>query len=107
MPVAVKAEFVRRLLDAGLPLVEATSFVPPPSLGVLSWPTPAELLAELTAVLGEPHAPAAGAGAQRARSRRALAIGQQHVAVFASATETFAQRNLNSTYADHFAMFAL
>ena len=29
VPLEVKAEFVRRLLDAGLPVVEATSFVHP------------------------------------------------------------------------------
>jgi len=36
---------------------------------------------------------------------RALAAGVRHVAIFASATETFAAKNLNSTLDDQFAMF--
>ncbi len=36
---------------------------------------------------------------------RALAAGVQQVAVFASATETFARRNLNSSLEGQFAMF--
>jgi hydroxymethylglutaryl-CoA lyase len=36
---------------------------------------------------------------------RALAAGVSHIAIFASATETFAQKNLNSTLADQFTMF--
>ena len=38
VPVEVKEEFVRRLQSAGLPIVEATSFVHP--RWVPSWPTP-------------------------------------------------------------------
>jgi hydroxymethylglutaryl-CoA lyase len=90
VPTATKAEFVRRLLDAGLATVETTSFVPAawiPQLG------DAEQLLEL---LGD-----AGRGRDRPvlvpNERgldRALATGVQAVAVFGSATETFAQRNL-------------
>jgi hydroxymethylglutaryl-CoA lyase len=36
---------------------------------------------------------------------RALALGARHVAIFGSATETFAQRNLNRSLEDQFAMF--
>lgn len=36
---------------------------------------------------------------------RALEAGVDHIAIFASATETFAQRNLNSTFDDQFGMF--
>jgi hydroxymethylglutaryl-CoA lyase len=36
---------------------------------------------------------------------RALAAGVRHIAIFASATETFANRNLNRTLDDQFAMF--
>jgi hydroxymethylglutaryl-CoA lyase len=38
VPLEVKAEFVQRLVAAGLPVVEATSFVHPE--WVPSWPTP-------------------------------------------------------------------
>lgn len=104
VPVAVKAEFVTRLLDAGLPVVEATSFVHPRWVPQLA--DAAELLAELTAVLGERTRQLPVLVPNKRGLDRALALGQRHVAVFASATETFAQRNLNSTYAEQFAMFA-
>ena len=37
---------------------------------------------------------------------RALALGCRHVAIFGSATESFARRNLNSGLEEQFAMFA-
>jgi hydroxymethylglutaryl-CoA lyase len=37
---------------------------------------------------------------------RALEAGVEHIAIFASATETFAKRNLNRTLDEQFAMFA-
>ena len=45
VPVAVKAEFVRRLVAAGLPIVEATSFVHPRWVPQLA--DAAELMTEL------------------------------------------------------------
>ena len=36
---------------------------------------------------------------------RALELGLRHVAIFGSATETFAQRNLNRSLDEQFAMF--
>ena len=36
---------------------------------------------------------------------RALELGCRHVAIFGSATETFAQRNLNRSLDEQFAMF--
>ena len=47
VPVDVKAEFVRRLVAAGLPIVEATSFVHP------TWVPQLADAAELMADLGE------------------------------------------------------
>lgn len=98
----VKAEFVRRLLAAGLTTVELTSFVPQrwvPQLG------DAEALLDL---LGED-----GLGQQRPvlvpNERgldRALEQGVTSVAIFGSATETFAQRNLNRSVAESVEMFA-
>ena len=75
VPVAVKAEFVRRLVAAGLPIVEATSFVHP------KW-VPNERGLD-----------------------RALELGLRHVAIFGSATETFAGKNLNRTFDEQFTMF--
>ncbi len=103
VPVEVKAEFVERLVGAGLKIVEATSFVHPRWVPQLA---DAEELLGLIA-----RGPAAGAVPMPVlvpNDRgldRALALGVDHVAVFGSATETFAQRNLNRSYEEQFAMF--
>src|SRR5688572_33042615 len=36
---------------------------------------------------------------------RALELGMKHIAIFGSATETFAQKNLNRSLDEQFAMF--
>jgi len=98
--VEVKAEFVRRLLAAGLTTVELTSFVP------AAWVPQLADAEELLALLGElpgrhPVLVPTAKGLDRA-----LACGVREVAVFASATETFAQKNLNRTVAASLDMFA-
>lgn len=104
VPLAVKAEFVTRLLDAGLPVVEATSFVHPRWVPQLA--DAAELMTELGALLGERARDLPVLVPNDRGLDRALALGQRHVAVFGSATETFAQRNLNCGFEEQFAMFA-
>jgi hydroxymethylglutaryl-CoA lyase len=103
VPVGVKAEFIRRLVTAGLPAVELTSFVPP------SWIPQLADASELMALLRDDLA----ASPRRypvlvPNSRgldRALEAGATEIAVFASATETFARRNLNRTVAESLDMF--
>jgi|SRR5690606_34848199 len=102
VPVEVKAEFVRRLVAAGLGTIELTSFVPAkwvPQLG------DAEELLELLGPVA--------AGQQRPvlvpNERgldRALERGVRAVAVFGSATETFARKNLNRSVEESLEMFA-
>jgi len=98
----VKVEFIRRLLAAGLPVVETTSFVP------ATWVPQLADAAEVLAALG-----AEGLGRDRPvlvpNERgldRALGSGVEAIAVFASATEAFAQRNLNRTVDESITMFA-
>ncbi|MEX0658096.1 MAG: hydroxymethylglutaryl-CoA lyase [Egibacteraceae bacterium] len=101
VPTAVKLELIGRLADAGLSVIEATSFVPP------RW---VPQLADADAVVaGLPE----GAGARfpvlvpnDRGLDRALAAGAHDVAIFGSATETFAQRNLNRSVEESIAMFA-
>ncbi|MEZ0577342.1 hydroxymethylglutaryl-CoA lyase [Nocardioides sp. MH1] len=103
VPTEVKAAFVRRLLDAGLPIVEATSFVHPKWVPQLA--DAAELMTGLVADLGD-RARALPVLVPNERGLdRALALGLRHVAVFASATETFAAKNLNRTLTTQFEMF--
>jgi hydroxymethylglutaryl-CoA lyase len=102
VPSAVKAELVRRLLAAGLTTVETTSFVRPdrvPQLAdaeeVLDLVGPAPVGVRLPVLV--PNA----RGLDRALER-----GVREIAVFASATESFAQANLGRSVAESMAMFA-
>jgi isopropylmalate/homocitrate/citramalate synthase len=96
LPVEVKAEFVARLVDAGHTIIETTSFVHP------KWvPQLADAEALLTAIR-----PAAGVRypvlvPNERGLDRALDLGVRDIAVFGSATETFARRNLNRTVDFH------
>ncbi|MBD0420654.1 hydroxymethylglutaryl-CoA lyase [Streptomyces sp. NPDC052309] len=99
VPTEVKAEFVRRLAGAGLTTVEATSFVHPRWVPQLA---DAEQLFPM--VSGLPVALPVLVPNERGLDR-ALALGARRVAVFASATESFAKANLNRTVDEALAMF--
>ena len=102
VPVEVKAEFIRRLVAAGLDTVETTSFVSP------EWVPQLADSAALLGLLDE-----VGRGRNRpvlVPNERgldeALAQGAQAIAVFGSATETFARKNLNRSLEESIVMFA-
>ncbi|EWT00702.1 hydroxymethylglutaryl-CoA lyase [Intrasporangium oryzae NRRL B-24470] len=101
VPAATKVEFVRRLEAAGLGTIETTSFVP----------------AKWVPQMGDAEEVLAGLGADGVGRRRpalvpnergldrAEELGLQAIAVFGSATETFARKNLNRSVAEQYAMF--
>jgi hydroxymethylglutaryl-CoA lyase len=102
VPTAVKAQFVRRLVAAGLGTVETTSFVPS------AWVPQLADAEELLGQLGDD-----GLGPRRPvlvpnekGLDRALALGVSAIAIFGSATETFARKNLNRSVESSVAMFA-
>jgi len=99
VPTDVKAEFVQRLLAAGLPIVEATSFVHP------RWVPQLADAAELMELLGEAGRDCPVLVPNERGLDRALELGARHIAIFGSATETFAQKNLNRSLDEQFAMF--
>ena len=99
VPLAAKAEFIQRLLAAGLPVVEATSFVHP------KWVPQLADAAELMQLLGETGRGLPVLVPNERGLDRALELGCEHIAIFGSATETFAQRNLNRSLDEQFAMF--
>ncbi|MEF3113181.1 hydroxymethylglutaryl-CoA lyase [Streptomyces chrestomyceticus] len=99
VPTEVKAEFVRRLVDAGLTTVEATSFVHPKWVPQLA---DAEQLYPMLAGL-DAHLPVLVPNDRGLD--RALALGARRIAVFGSATESFAKANLNRTVEESLAMF--
>ncbi|MFF0479805.1 hydroxymethylglutaryl-CoA lyase [Streptomyces sp. NPDC004435] len=99
VPTEVKAEFIRRLAAAGLSTVEATSFVHP------RWvPQLADAEALFPLVRDVPVRLPVLVPNERGLDR-ALALGAREVAVFASATESFAKANLNRTVDEALAMF--
>ncbi|MGA5323714.1 hydroxymethylglutaryl-CoA lyase [Streptomyces seoulensis] len=99
VPTEVKAEFIRRLRTAGLTTIEATSFVHPKWVPQLAdaeqlFPQISDVDAELPVLVPN----------QRGLDR-ALALGARRIAVFASATESFAKANLNRTVDESLAVF--
>jgi hydroxymethylglutaryl-CoA lyase len=99
VPVEVKVEFVRRLLAAGLSPVEATSFVHP------RWVPQLADAAEVMEALGDAGRDLPVLVPNERGLDRALELGLRHVAIFGSATETFASKNLNRSLDEQFAMF--
>jgi len=95
-----KLEFLDRLASSGLPVVEATSFVHPKWIPQLA--DAEDLLAKLTAHAGVKYPVLVP---NERGLDRALAAGVRSIAIFASATETFARRNLNRSFDEQFAMF--
>jgi hydroxymethylglutaryl-CoA lyase len=101
VPATTKVEFIRRLEAAGLGTIETTSFVP----------------ARWVPQMGDAEEVLAGLGADgRGRDRPALVpnergldraeeLGLGAIAIFGSATETFAQKNLNRSVTEQYAMF--
>ena len=99
LSAAVKAEFIRRLVASGLRAVELTSFVP------AAWVPQLADAEELVAVLGPLPGRHPVLVPNERGLDRALASGVREVAVFASATESFAQRNLNRSVAESLERF--
>ena len=101
VPVEVKVEFLDRLADAGLTVVEVTSFVRPEWVPQLA--DAEELLDRLERRTGVRYPVLVP---NERGLDRALAKGVTDIAIFGSATETFAQRNLNRSVDQSIAMFA-
>jgi hydroxymethylglutaryl-CoA lyase len=99
--VDAKAEFVRRLMASGLSTIELTSFVSAKSIPQLA--DAEELIALLGPLTGRHPVLVPN---QRGLDR-ALAVGISEIAVFASATESFARRNLNKSLSESLDAFAL
>lgn len=100
LPVAVKAELIERLADAGAGVIETTSVVHPRWVPQLA--DAEQLLAALPRRAGVRYPVLVP---NRRGLDRARALGVQDIAVFASVTETFARRNLNRTVDESLAMF--
>ena len=99
--VAVKAEFLARLADAGLTVLEAIGFVHPRWVPQLA---DAEQLIDLIQPVAGVRYPVLVPN--ESGLNRALDKGVRDIAIFGSATETFARRNLNRGLDESIAMFS-
>jgi hydroxymethylglutaryl-CoA lyase len=100
VPTATKVELIRRLGRAGLSAIEATSFVSPrwvPQMG-----DNAAVMAQIERLPGVSYSVLTP---NLAGFEAALAAGAGEVAVFAAASETFSQRNINCSIASSLERF--
>lgn len=95
IPTAQKIQFINMLAEAGLPVVEATSFVSPraiPQLGDAS-----EVMSGITRL---PTTDYPVLVPNIKGMQRALAAGVRSIAVFTAASESFTRHNINATIAE-------
>lgn len=95
VPTPVKVGLIDRLTDAGLPAIEATSFVSP------KWvPQMADNAQVMAAIRRKPGIRYPVLTPNRQGFDAALAAGCDEVAVFVAASETFSRKNTNCSIAD-------
>jgi hydroxymethylglutaryl-CoA lyase len=87
--VATKVELIERLADAGLQTIEAGSFVSP------KWVPQMAGSDRVFAQLGSSHATYTALTPNMRGLERAIDCNLKEVAVFAAASETFSQKNIN------------
>ncbi len=100
IPTPQKIQFINMLADAGLPVVEATSFVSPRAIPQLSDAT--EVMTGITQL---PTVQYPVLVPNIKGMERALAAGVRAVAVFTAASESFTRHNINATIAESLANF--
>jgi hydroxymethylglutaryl-CoA lyase len=92
VPAAVKIEFIERLAAAGLPAVEASSFVSP------RWiPQLADAEEVLRGIRRRPGVAYPVLVPNLQGLERAIAAGAEEIAVFTAASETFNRKNINAS----------
>jgi hydroxymethylglutaryl-CoA lyase len=101
VPAADKVRFVEALADAGLPVVEVTSFVSPKAVPQLA--DAGEVLPAVRRRAGVRY-PVLVPNLRG--MERAVAAGADAVAVFTAASDGFARANINMTVAESLAAFA-
>ena len=101
LSTAVKVEFIQRMIEAGHTVIEATSFVHPKWVPQLADAPDVLAALDLTGPVRFPVLVPNETGLTRA-----IEAGAREIAIFGSATETFAARNLNRTVDSSIEMFA-
>jgi hydroxymethylglutaryl-CoA lyase len=101
VPTSAKIELIDRLSDAGLPAIEATSFVSPKCV-----PQMADNAQVMAGIHRRPGTSYPVLVPNMKGLEAALAANVQEVAVFAAATESFSRRNVNCSIAESLDRFA-
>jgi isopropylmalate/homocitrate/citramalate synthase len=101
VPADAKVRFINLLAEAGLPVVEATSFVSPKAIPALA---DADLV--FPAIVKRPGTRYPVLVPNVRGLERALAAGAKEIALFTAASETFTQRNINMTIEQSLVIFA-
>ncbi len=101
IPAATKIELIDRLTAAGLPVVEAASFVSP------KWvPQMADAATVMAGIARKPGVRYPVLVPNQQGLEAALVANVDEIAVFAAASEAFSQKNINSTIAQSLERFA-
>jgi len=101
VPTAAKVRFIEMLAAAGLPVVEATSFVHPAAV-----PQLADAAQVLPAIARRPGVRYPVLVPNMRGMERAIAAGADAVAVFTAASEAFSQANIRMTIAESLEAFS-
>ena len=101
VPTATKVRFIEMLAAAGLPVVEATSFVHPAAV-----PQLADADQVLPAIARRPGVRYPVLVPNMRGMERAIAAGADAVAVFTAASEAFSQANIRMTIAESLEAFS-
>ena len=101
VPTAVKIELIHRLQNAGLPVIQATSFVSP------KWvPQMADNAQVIAGIRQKPGVNYPVLVPNRKGLDAAIAAGCKEVVIFGAATEAFSKKNTNCTIAEGIARFS-
>src|SRR5579859_625545 len=100
VPTEQKIRFIEMLAEAGLPVVEATSFVSPRAIPQLG-----DAGAVMAGITRLPTTEYPVLVPNLKGMERALAAGVRSIAVFTAASESFTRHNINATIAESLANF--
>lgn len=100
LPVEVRVTLIDKLTEAGLPVIEAGSFVPAKRVPKMA--DTASVLRQIKRAVGVSY-PVLAPNLRGFED--AVAAGAEEVAVFPAASETFSRRNLNCSIDESFARF--
>ena len=100
VPTEQKIHFINLLSEAGLPVVEATSFVSPRAIPQLS-----DASAVMAGIVQRPNTTYPVLVPNLKGMERAIAAGVRSVSVFTAASESFTRHNINTTIAESLTNF--